>query len=97
MSTSPSHPVQTGLVNATPIIPNLLSNGAGTNPWDIKKVALSANYVRTHPAGFPPMPPAGGEAKKVVNPTGTLASGQTFSFFASEAAALVAASAGTYA
>lgn len=97
MSAPPKHPVQTGVVGATPIIPDLLSPGAATWPWDIKKVTLSANYVRSAPPGFPELPPAGQAVKSRTVASSTLTSGQTYSFFAHEAAALVAAGAGSYA
>jgi hypothetical protein len=97
MSSSPKHTVQTGTVGGTPIVPDLLSPGAATWPWDIKKVTLSSNYVRASPAGFPELPPAGTMVKGHAVASSTLLSGTTYSFFAHEAAALVAAGAGSYA
>jgi hypothetical protein len=96
MSSLPSHPVQTGTIGGTPIIPNLLDKGAGAHPWDLKKVQLSANYARVHPAGMPHMPPAGVEVKSRIASTGTITSGTIVPLFAHEAAAIVAAGGGSY-
>lgn len=94
---SQTHPVTTGTVSGTPIVADLLAKGHGANPWDIVKVTLSANYVRSPPAGFPELPPPGQEVKKRTTAMSTLSSGTTFSFHSHEAAALVAAGAGSYA
>lgn len=87
-SNKPSHPIKTGAVGGTPIVAELKDG------WAIVTVLLSANYDRVHPAGFPTLPPCGGEASKVFT-TGTLQSGVTRKFFQHEANALVAAGAGT--
>ena len=91
-----THPVTLGTIGGTPIVADLLNKGNGTHPWDQVKVHLSSNYATQSPAGYPPRPPAG-QAAKLLGPSGTLLSGATVTLFAHEAAAVVAASGGTYA
>jgi hypothetical protein len=94
--TTQTHPVTLGTVSGTPIVADLKSPGVGTHPWDLISVHMSTNYVTANPPGYPARPPAGQAASKL-GQLGTVQSGTTLKLFAHEAAALVAASAATYA
>jgi hypothetical protein len=70
----------------------------GLEPKGAVKVLLSTNYTLLCPPGWPNRPALTGKGPASLNfPGSVLASGSTFAFLAPEAAALVAAGAGTLA
>ncbi len=94
MSAVPTHVVTTGTVNGTPITVDLKGGNVGGDPWALKRVTLSANYVAVNPPGMPDRPPIG--ITKTPWAPGTIPSGTQRYFHAHEAAALVAAGAASY-
>ena len=84
--------VNHGSVGATTIVSSLDSSGLAATRF----VTLSGNYARVIPPGYPD-PNAGAlpSASKTAAAQ-TIANGTRVKFFADEAAALVAASAGAY-
>jgi hypothetical protein len=69
----------------------------GLEPKGAVKVTLSTNYTLLCPPGWPNRPSLTGASPVKNFPGSVLASGGTFAFLAPEAAALVAAGAGTLA
>lgn len=90
-----THKVATGTVNGTPINVDLKGADIGGDPWALRKVTLTQNYVASNPPGYPDRPPMG--LTKGNWAPGTIPSGTARYFHAHEAAALVAAGAATYA
>jgi hypothetical protein len=87
-----SNPQTLGTVNGVPIVAEL---GGGLGPEGLARVTLSATYIMANLPGYPTRPPADGETSKRLWPN--VPSGTTCNFLKSEAAALVAAGAATYA
>ena len=73
------------------------TTAAGNQIWDAVEITLSTTYVMTGAPEFPSRPPFTGAARANIQQyPRTIASGTTFTTWACEAAALVAAGAASY-
>lgn len=86
----PSIPVTHGTANATTIVSDTNSAALAATRY----VTLSASYARVIPPAYPE--PNAGAPSSLTRTAQTIANGARVLFFAGEAAALVAAGAGSY-